>query len=241
MNSPAAERSYSLRARAVGFAERLLLHFEAPRAAKHANSIFIWIPKNAGTSVYSMLRLSGLVKLKTPSAVERFFGNSGRVTFGHMAIEPLVERGLVSRAFVDSAFKFAIVRDPYARAASLYRFMSKIGQFEGSEGETGFTQFLHRLAERPIDPIGPYNYRRLSQCNPQVDWLRDTAADAIYRVEDLDGFVADISERWAIPKKSIPHRNQSEKAEDLNLTAEQRSLIEHFYAEDFATLGYAKR
>ena len=97
---------------------------EARTASRYPNSLFIKIPKNAGTSVYQMLRAHGLVKLKTTRAVRLWFRNTGRICFDHMSIGSLMEAGLVDRDFVASSFKFVIVRDPYERALSLYRYLS---------------------------------------------------------------------------------------------------------------------
>lgn len=229
----------------AGYASRSLaalrLWSEARQAARYDNSIFIWIPKNAGTSVHEMLRNWGLVKLTTTRSVRLCFRNSGRVTFGHMAIQSLVDLGMVSPEFIERAFKFALVRDPYARAVSLYRFLSHVNILQNWHEQPSFRQFLELIARGYYDRIGPYNYKGLSQCNPQITWLRDVWPDKIYRVEDIDQFVADLCERWDVPRMSIPHLNKSKNRKDVQLTRSEKSLIEHIYAEDFETFGYPMR
>lgn len=217
----------------------LRLWREARRAAHHDDSIFIWIPKNAGTSVYEMLRGHGLVKLKTPGAARHHFRNAGRVTFGHMDLEALVDAGIVEREFVDGAFKFAVTRDPYARAVSLYRYLLAQVMFNWRENPT-FGDFLRLLADGRFDRIGLYNSRGLSQCNPQVEWLRHSWPQKIYKVERLDEFISDIGGRWGIPMSEVPHLNYSTGA-SIELAREEQALIEQVYAEDFEALGYRKR
>lgn len=214
---------------------------EARRSARLDDSLFIWIPKNAGTSVYEMLRAHGLVKLHTTRTVRLCFHNSGRVTFGHMAVQSLVGLGLVSGDFVDRAFKFAFSRDPYARAASLYRYLLDTDVLRNWHEQPTFSEFLRLIADGLYDRIGAYNARGLSQCNPQVEWLRDLNADKIYRVEDLAAFTADISERWNIPKARIAHSNQSSRNHSAELSREEKALIRQIYAEDFDRFGYSKR
>lgn len=214
---------------------------EAGKAARYDNSIFIWIPKNAGTSVHSALRGHGFVKLKTPRSVRLSFRNRGRVTFGHMAVGSLVDLGLVQRNYVDRAFKFAFSRDPYDRAVSLYRYLSETFVIPNWHGRPTFQQFLQLLADGFYDRIGPYNTRGLSQCSPQSDWLRDTPPDKIYRFEDMAEFAEDISGRLRIDRFDMPHLNKSGDNSTANLSLEEKALIEQIYAEDFATLGYPKR
>jgi hypothetical protein len=227
------------------YRSRLLAEFKlwskARRSAAHGDSIFIWIPKNAGTSVYEMLHRNGLVKLKTPRSVRLSFRNRGRVTFGHIDIASLVELGFVSPAFIENAFKFALARDPYARAVSLYRYLSATVMRNWHE-RPNFREFLKLLAERHYDRIGLYNDRGLSQANPQVEWLRDVWPDKIYRTENLQEFVDDISDRWGISRPDVVHVNRSTGQQGaFELARGERALIEQIYAEDFETFGYAKR
>ncbi len=227
-------KSYLSRAIAVG-----KLWIDSTRAAQHEDSIFIHIPKNGGTSVYSMLHSAGLVKLNTLRAVQLFCRNRGRVTFGHMAISSLVELGLVSQDYVNRSFKFALSRDPFARAASLYRIQRKMTA--NWHRQPSFGEFLRQIADGHYNRIGPYDSLSMSPCNPQMAWIRDTAPDKIYRVEDLSDFAADISERWSIPKPDLVHMNWTCRDGDLNLAREEKALIKEIYADDFETLGYSRR
>jgi hypothetical protein len=212
---------------------------EARRSARLPDSIFIWIPKNAGTSIYEMLKQHGLVKLKSATSVRRYFRGSGRVTFGHIDIGALIAEGMVSREFVDGAFKFAITRDPYARAVSLYSYLLKHELAHWPE-PPDFLQLLRILVEGDYDRIGLFNSRGLSQCNPQVAWLRAAPPDKLYKVEELDEFVADLSMRWGVPSWDMPHLNRS-ASEQLNFAREEAELIERIYAEDFEELGYRRQ
>lgn len=219
---------------------RLQFWKEARQAATHEASIFIWIPKNAGTSVYAMLRQNGLVKMKSPRAVRLYFGNGGRVTFGHISIASLIDHGLISREFVSRAFKFAFARDPYARAVSLFTYLSGPVLMNWREPPS-FREFLQILADGHYDRVGLYNSRGLSHCNPQVEWLRDAWPDKVYKVEELSEFVADIRDRWGISQRDIPHLNRSNGNREVELTREEKALIEQIYAEDFEAFAYARR
>lgn len=214
---------------------------EARRSAKFDDSLFIWIPKNAGTSIHAMLRPHGLVKLNTTRSIRLCFRNSGRVTFGHMSPESLVDLGIISRDFVDRAFKFAFSRDPYTRAVSLYRYLLGTSVLQNWHEQPTFAVFLRLIADGYYDRVGAYNARGLSHCNPQVEWLRATGADKIYKIEDLAEFIADISDRWNISPTEFPHLNRSDIGSRPELSREEKALIDKTYAEDFETLGYSKR
>ncbi len=233
--SPSAPESYPSR-----LLDGIKLWAEAGRASAYGDAIFIWIPKNAGTSIHAILREHGFVKLKTPRSVRLSFRNKGRVTFGHMAVGSLVDAGIVSLEFVAKAFKFDLTRDPYARAISLYRYLSHTFVIPNWHERPTFHQFLDLLADGFYDRIGPYNVRGLSQCSPQSDWLRQTPADKIYRVEDPGEFVADMSERLHVRLPDIPHLNKSSRTGAGDLAPEEKALIERIYAEDFDTFGYSK-
>jgi hypothetical protein len=209
------------------------------KASSYEDSVFIWIPKNAGTSVHTMLEAAGLVKLNTLPAIRRFFRNKGRVTFGHMSIGSLSEAGLVSREFVERSFKFAISRNPYSRAASLYRVHSRL--MRNCHRTPTFVEFLKWIAAGHYDRIGSYNRHGWSQCNPQVEWLRDAWPEKIYRFENLEEFVDDISERWGVSRPELVHVNRSAEGGGLEFSREEKALIEDIYAEDFETFGYARQ
>ena len=84
------------------------------------DAVFIWIPKNGGTSMYRTLKPLGMQYLTHETQIKHYFSNKGMVSFGPLNYSYLVESGLVSQSFHQSAFKFAISRNPYDRAVSSY-------------------------------------------------------------------------------------------------------------------------
>jgi hypothetical protein len=172
---------------------------EKSRCAGNPDVIFIWIPKTAGSSIFSLLKELGMGKYKSLDRARHLFPGSGMATFVHQSIPSLVASGAIRPAFVCGAFKFAFVRNPYDRAVSLYYYFRR---FERISNEMTFAQFLgilesewnqHRNLQAPtatdlsarvcyrgesvsqgqhtLYPIGPYNVLGWSQCRPQSDWL----------------------------------------------------------------------
>lgn len=208
-------------------------------------TVFIWIPKTAGTSLFSALKKQiGMVNLCESISHVKAFKNRGAVTFGHYCYRSLLSAGIVSQTFHDSAYKFCVVRDPYDRSLSLYYYLRR------KEGRCSqnFLQFLNDVY-RNRSPVGMYNYLGLSQTNPQVNWIVDEngryVVDKIYRFEDLEEVKHDFSTLFKIPDFDIGHENKvprENSAEEIFTShSEILPLIEEIYSPDFALLGYKKQ
>lgn len=106
------------------------------------NSVFVWIPKNAGSSFYDLYRRFGAApKCKTTHLAAHRFSQRGHVTFGHMDYEQLVRAGYVSEKFDRSSYKFCFSRNPFARALSLYFYLY------GEQQNFSFLDFCRQLVE----------------------------------------------------------------------------------------------
>lgn len=203
--------------------------------------LFIWIPKTAGSSVFSYLESQlGMKKLKTPESARKF-RNHGSVTFGHMSYQSLLESGIVSNSYHARAFKFALVRNPYARIASLYNYLMQRKIIENVE----FDRYLENVRLRP--PIGLYNRFGGSLANPQTDWLMDKEekflTDRVFKVEEMDEFARFLETGYAIDFHPDNHHNSSYRiisVEEITGHAERREIINDLYARDFDLLGYKK-
>jgi hypothetical protein len=202
------------------------------RARGRQDALFVWIPKTAGTSLVSLLRLP---KLKRRHLVKYRFTNRGSVTFGHQDYRQLRAQGLVSDAFDRNAFKFSFVRDPFDRAVSLYFYLIKDAQIDAS---LSFLAFCRRLPQG-IPPIGLYQARGLSQANPQSHWLSGVTLDFLGRFEQIDRDIDELSRRLGLPERRLPHLNPTRHRDFRDYyCSESEALVRAFYAEDFQRFGY---
>jgi hypothetical protein len=203
---------------------------------------FIWIPKTAGTSFFNWLRDAiGMEELLDRKTVPTF-PNVGAVTFGHYHYATLVELGIVSRSYNRSSYKFAVVRNPYTRAISLYNYMLDKKKIE----QTSFEKFLDDVhLNRP--PIGPYNSWGLSQTNPQIDWLISPKGglitDQVFRFENLDNVEAELSKRLGFAARAaLPRLNTSKHSpqfEEMILNSRENiDKINEIYKRDFLWFDY---
>lgn len=225
--------------RFIAYSTHLPRAVNAKRSKSQPEILFVWIPKSAGTSMYAWLRDEiGMLKLKEPSAVRGGFAGSGPVTFGHMDINLLVQRGLVQNAYLDRAFKFAIARNPFSRALSLYSYLKRRNRVHGS-----FSDFLSTVA-KGVEPLGLYNSRGLSQANPQTRWIKRVNGtlliDRFWKLEDLAACTPDL--RACLGANGEPPvLNRSRNAPDAAelLRAQDVDLIRKIYRDDFEFFEYS--
>ncbi|MCO4836151.1 MAG: sulfotransferase family 2 domain-containing protein [Acidimicrobiaceae bacterium] len=151
-------RSGNVRARAG----RRVRHEIAVRRHRLAEpSVFIWIPKVAGTSIFRALRPYGCRRINDIDEVRSGFDSRGCVTFGHISYRALAEEGSVTEDFAKDAFRFSFVRNPYDRTVSLWAYLARFDLFPSDLPFDGFVE----LISGSIDPVGLHNTKGLSQCN----------------------------------------------------------------------------
>lgn len=202
----------------------------------HPDVVFIWIPKSAGTSIYNAIKAR---KFKTIERIEYRFCGRGVVTFGHMDYYEILRQGHVSLDFDKKAFKFAIVRDPYDRAVSLYEYLKVRNKLY--HNHESFLDFLRRLNDNGIDPIGLYSSQGTSHCNPQARWIDKINMDFIGRFENLESDLESIKSRIGISKLFIPKINTSKRGNTSEYYCpESRDLVQHIYRKDFEFFSYKK-
>ena len=148
----------------------------------------------------------------------------------------------MTQEFWNSAWKFAFVRNPYARAVSLFKYLTRI---ELLPPKTTFRIFCAFLKERAFEPIGLYNRRGLSMLNPQVTWRTDETGhllpDYFSKVKDATAGYAKIVEvlkvRDAPP--ALPRLNASPDAAVASYyDAETQAIVADVYQQDFSTFDF---
>lgn len=206
-------------------------------AMRNRNAVFLWIPKTAGATLYETLDKHVCTKLLDLPAAKLRFRNRGLVTFGHMEYTKLLEAGLVTAKFDESAFKFCFSRNPYSRAVSLYFFSRKRGWIAE---EMSFLEFCRKIDDG-VDDIGLFNVKDLSLCNPQSRWLRGVRPDFVGRVENFDD---DLRQLFQLLDLNLPGtvtaRNLTEHSPYMEYYCqESRDIVERYYKEDFERFGYS--
>ena len=143
-------------------------------------------------------------------------------------------RNSVTKAQYDTYFKFAFVRNPWARAYSWYWNVMQDEKHQRSMGITGemtFEAFLTRYAGKDM-------------LRPQTFWLRDFKGaiplDFIGRFETLAEDFAACCRRMGISALELPHLRKSEHAHYRDVyTASLKERVATVYREEIEMFGYS--
>ena len=177
--------------------------------------VFIHINKCGGTSVEAAL---GIPKLHDTARLRRL---------------------KIGRRRWEKAFTFALVRHPYSRLISFYKYRARYNQ-------TGLRD------ERPLDlnawiratlaDRDPAYYDQPRMFAPCFDWVSDrngrVIVDYIAKLETIEEQWPVIQERIGEPG-ALPVRNVSGNRSDREiLDGEARRIIQESFRKDFEAFGY---
>jgi len=206
--------------------------------------LFIHVPKTAGTTVtrtlsrYTTFRDIELGGTKYGEALQNLFAS--RFDLRKHSTAAQIKAKCPPHLW-RSFFVFAFVRNPYARAYSVYRFLQrwKDGPHHEMVADLSFHDFL---------TSGAVQDGTVEIARPQVHWLAPEGKvlpgiDFIGRVERFAedfGFVLSVIHRRRETWDGARHDNASTKAEEwrTEMTPAVRAAIEEIYAQDFALFGY---
>jgi hypothetical protein len=181
--------------------------------SERCSFIFIHIPKTAGTSITAAL------KAVDPSAVTHLAGlpSTKHVT----AVQ-------VREAYPEFSrlFSFAILRDPYERFCSLYRYLKTLAAYAEHMKPVTTLEAFAELFEQPswVD--------QLHSSRPQKDYVTDNTGQIIvtslFRFESLAVAAAEISARIGSNLK-LPHKRATKReSSDRRLPTVERMVVNRF-------------
>lgn len=201
------------------------------------NTVFVHIPKTAGRSIdYVFIREHGLTwetrdaLLLLPNADP----TRGPCFLTHLYAREYVECGYISEARFAAFFKFAVVRNPYDRFISEFRWRRGLPE---TPMEISFTSLW---SMRHADPFTD-EARHLV---PQKDFItgRDgrTIVDAIARFERLRHELPPIFERifGYLPVWAVVNESPGDKISQLDLPSALKRELYREYECDFDTFRY---
>ena len=138
----------------------------------------------------------------------------------------------------DDAFTFAVVRHPYSRLISLYKYRILTNQTALGQRPIGINDWLREIYERR----NPAYHDKPLMFAPCFDWVSDAGGRIIV---DYLGRLETIGEDWPLIQARtgstavLPVRNASGAGPGWDvLEPATRSLIQQHFAKDFEVFGY---
>ena len=194
--------------------------------------IFVHIPKTAGNSV------------------NRVFGVKWEDHKDLAAYAAQIPEELFKRYY-----KFAIVRNPWARMLSDYNYQvkksrpaaSKLFLFDERGEKRRFRAWLEAVLADPFhyDPSswGGAVSSHIHRWSPQVDWISlngTMAVDKVIPIERLDSGFNEVCQSLGLRAPHVPHRNgRFHWHYSWYYDDGARDLVAQYYAKDIEAFGYS--
>jgi len=136
-------------------------------------------------------------------------------------------------------YTFTVVRNPFARVLSMYRFRKKYNMMPE---DVSFIQYVE-WHDRHFGEI-PFFDPSQSECRRQSDFLVDRsgnlAVSEIFRYEERERMRKSVEERLGVPSREIWAMKSGLESADYreHFTGRAREIIEKVYERDLSEFGY---
>ena len=199
-------------------------------------AVFIHIPKNAGQSVESAflsdLELSWNERAPLLLRPRVDCDNKTPPRLAHLTGNQYVELKYMTEQMYNSYYKFAICRNPWDRAFSLYKYLTK--------GSKPFAKFVKEDFEREIHQR--YHWFAMSQAKYLLGNDQQLLVDRILRFETLESDFKEIATKLGLKSTILPHVNKSKNPAKTSYRdeycEESKKIIAEIYADDIKLLRY---
>ncbi len=198
--------------------------------------IFVHIPKTGGTSIEDAIwekprRTEDLwMGFVSPTHNKYQTGGLQHLLARHIRME-------IGEDIFRSYFKFAIIRNPWDKAISQWRYLSQrpdLRDYLGVPADVTLAQYLDAIAAS--DHV---------QVMPQADFVYDSdgqkMVDMLGRFETLEADAEAIFTRIGLPGARLPHVTKSEREANHRTyyDAATRARVAELYARDIELFGYS--
>ena len=170
----------------------------------HHKAVFVHLPKNAGQSVeHVFLNLLDLTwETRAPLLLRRNDQPElGPPRLAHLKAHEYVKCKYMTQEMFDTYFKFAVVRNPWSRTVSMYKYL-------GYSHKCDFKTFITGVFKDSIF-IEKHWF-----VGPQSDYVYaddELLVDLIIRFEELQKGFDQVCKKIQLPETKLPHVNESKK------------------------------
>jgi len=206
------------------------------------NLVFLHVPKTAGTSMQTLLRLRGGKHIMD----EDFdFEKMNHIVFiGSPDIDFMLRRTNIDKNWWKDSYKFAFVRNPWDRLVSCYHFFCRI-RLSRDRVSNPCLKSWKTFIQRVVIDHEYLGVLKMSTSKshfqailPQVTWLRPYI-DFIGKFENVNEDWAKLLENVGLEFEPLPHVNVSvHKPYREYYTKEIKDAVTKFYEEDIDTFKY---
>jgi len=192
-----------------------------PQIYHHLKTIFVHVPKTAGTSIEKHLRQT-----------------DKDVVGGHTTA--LAYRRKFPEEFA-SYFKFTVVRDPVDRFISAYSYLKQMAVHSALNNQIVHdSESMDHFAQKA--KASPELIANIVHLMPQNQFVcgqnSEILVDSVFRFENLEDAWREICVRAGIPPDPLAKLNPSRRVAKEEVTEEVLSLVRSAYAQDFEIFGY---
>lgn len=210
-------------------------------------TVFVHIPKCGGQSIeaafLSDLGLSWELRaplLLRPNDNPRL----GPPRLAHLLAREYARYHYLSDELFESYYTFAVLRDPAARAVSLFNYLKVM---DARQKPLSFDVFLHEWLPRQLELRSASTVQQYNPASsfyfvrPQVDFVTDgkgkLLVKEVFLLEQIGSSFARIKQKAAL-RSDLEHRNKSTATvRQSDLTPEHHRMIRKLYEEDFAFIA----
>ena len=205
--------------------------------------IFVHAPKTGGTALTLALEAKALrddlLVADTPKARRRrrkLRGLSARGRLWKHATLADID-GVVTPEELDAFRVFTIVRNPWDRMVSYYRWLQTQAFDHPAVRKAKAMDFKAFLA----DPAIGRAFRGAPYASYVTDAAGELRCDLYLRLERLDADVARLEEMLGLRIAPVPHANRSDRDPDYRSAYDEASAarVAHICADDIARFGYS--
>jgi Sulfotransferase family len=178
--------------------------------------IFVHINKTAGTSVSKVI---GVKKVR------------------HLTVKDIINQ--IGFEKWNSAYKFSIVRNPWDKVVSQYKYRERTNQTGMGKRKIGFNDWVQKTLGENKDR---FYYDEPKMFLPQVEWLKNYSGEIelneIFRFENLNATIGKLSEVLGF-KVVLPHLNKTPGTPYKEFYNEKTvEIVADWYKEDLDFFGY---
>jgi len=187
------------------------------RKGKNGNFIFIHINKTGGTSVSKAI---GMPRKR------------------HLHVHEVIS--IVGEKNFNEAFVFCVIRNPWDKVVSHYKYRVKTNQSNMANNHISFKDWVKQTYGSNKNP---FYYNKPKMFASQSDWLKDSngvvRVDNIIRFESLNNDYKNIAKHLGL-QNDLPHLNATKKDSYTKYYDQETiEIVRNWFSEDIERFNYS--